>query len=60
MTIEALVAAAIEFGPAYVGGLPNIDRNAAEAADRARNNVGTFLADMEEMFPVEMGVILSE
>lgn len=53
MTITQIIAAAAQYGPRYVGGIPGIDRDIAKIADAAGNSTGTFLADLEELFPAE-------
>jgi hypothetical protein len=60
MDLSKIITDAIAFTPAYVGGLPNVDRRIAEAADRAFRNIGAFLADLEEMFPVEFAAATEE
>lgn len=58
MDISQIIAAAVKFGPRYVGGLPNINRTIAALADAAGSNTGIFLADLEDAFPAEFAAAI--
>lgn len=60
MSFNEIIAAAIKYGPNYVGGIVGIDRRISAAGDKAGRNFGAFMADMEEMFPEEMANFLGE
>jgi hypothetical protein len=60
MTLNEIIATAINYGTRTVGGMTKFPLEIRNMADAAKGNVGTFLADLEDAFPAEFAAATEE